>query len=158
MAKKTIAKIVDELVRPIVDENGLDLWDISFEKEGSDWYLKIFLDCAERPITIEDCESVSRPLSDKLDETDPITQSYFLEVSSPGLGRRLRTKEHLLASVGRPVEVKLIRPKDGVREFYGVISSAKENDFSLDTEEGVFEFPLGECSYVKWADDLDLSF
>lgn len=158
MAKKTIANIVAELARPIVDENGLDLWDISFEKEGSNWYLRILLDCAERPITIEDCEAVSRPLSDKLDEADPITQSYFLEVSSPGLGRRLRTKEHLLASVGRPVEVKLIRPQDGVREFYGVISSAKENNFSLDTEEGVFEFSLGECSYVKWADDLDLLF
>ena len=89
MAKKTIANIVAELARPIVDENGLDLWDISFEKEGSDWYLRILLDCTERPITIEDCEAVSRPLSDKLDETDPITQSYFLEVSSPGLGRRL---------------------------------------------------------------------
>lgn len=158
MAKKTISNIVAELARPIVDKNGLDLWDISFEKEGSDWYLRILLDCAERPITIEDCEAVSRPLSDKLDETDPITQSYFLEVSSPGLGRRLRTKEHLLASVGRPVEVKLIRPKDGVREFYGAISSAKENNFSLDTEDGVFEFSLSECSYVKWADDLDLSF
>lgn len=158
MANKTIAKIVSELARPIVDENGLDLWDVSFEKEGSDWYLRVFLDCAKRPITIDDCEAVSRPLSDKLDETDPITQSYFLEVSSPGLGRRLRTKEHLLASVGRPVEVKLIRPKDGIREFYGVISSANENDFLLDTEEGVFEFSFKECSYVKWADDLDLSF
>ena len=81
--KKNTVGIVTDLVRPITDELGLDLWDVRFEKEGSTWYLRIFLD-KEEGVNIDDCENVSRRLSPILDETDPIVQSYTLEVSSPG--------------------------------------------------------------------------
>lgn len=84
--KKNTVGIVTDLVRPITDELGLDLWDVRFEKEGSTWYLRIFLD-KEEGVNIDDCENVSRRLSPILDETDPIVQSYTLEVSSPGIGR-----------------------------------------------------------------------
>ena len=90
--KKNTVGIVTDLVRPITDELGLDLWDVRFEKEGSTWYLRIFLD-KEEGVNIDDCENVSRRLSPILDETDPIVQSYTLEVSSPGIGRDLRRPE-----------------------------------------------------------------
>lgn len=156
MAKETIAKITADLAQPIVEKQGLCLWDVVYEKEGSDWFLRVYLDGNDRPVTIEDCERVSRPLSDCLDEVDPIAESYYLEVSSAGLGRRLRKKEHLLASVGQSVLVKLIRPLDGVREFYGILTAADGNEFTLETDEGDRLFTLADCSYVKWADDIDL--
>lgn len=92
--KKNTVGIVTDLVRPITDELGLDLWDVRFEKEGSTWYLRIFLD-KEEGVNIDDCENVSRRLSPILDETDPIVQSYTLEVSSPGIGRDLRRRSIL---------------------------------------------------------------
>ena len=79
--KKNTVGIVTDLVRPITDELGLDLWDVRFEKEGSIWYLRVFLD-KEEGVNIDDCENVRR-LSPILDEVDPIAQSYTLEVSSP---------------------------------------------------------------------------
>ena len=155
MAKETVAQITAALSRPIVEKQGLLLWDVVFEKEGSNWYLRVYLDGKGRSVTIEDCEVVSRPLSELLDEADPIEQSYFLEVSSAGLGRRLRKEAHLLASVGQPVVVKLIRPVDGVREFYGTLCSVDKTQFALDTLEGVYHFSLSDCAYVKRADDLE---
>lgn len=158
MAKESIAKITTALARPIAEKQGVRLWDVSFEKEGSNWYLRVYLDGNERPVTIQDCEAVSRPLSELLDQEDPISHSYFLEVSSAGLGRRLRKEEHLLASVGESVVVRLIRPVNGIREFFGRISSVNKTEFTLETQEGTHQFSLSECAYVKWADDLDLSF
>ena len=94
--KKSTVGIVAELVQPIVDQLGLQLWDVRFEKEGSVWYLRVFLD-KEEGINIDDCENVSRQLSPILDEVDPIPQSYTLEVSSPGIGRDLRRPQRLWA-------------------------------------------------------------
>ena len=78
-----------EIVRPIAEENGLIVWDVRFEKEGAMWYLRVFLDHMERPVNISDCEAVTRPLNKLLDETDPIPQTYTLEVGSAGLEREL---------------------------------------------------------------------
>ena len=96
--KKNTVGIVTDLVRPITDELGLDLWDVRFEKEGSIWYLRVFLD-KEEGVNIDDCENVSRRLSPILDEVDPIAQSYTLEVSSPGIGRDLRRHIHILIRI-----------------------------------------------------------
>ena len=97
--KKSTAAAVDELVRPEVEARGLKLWDVRFEKEGSLWYLRIFID-KDGGVNINDCENVSRRVSDLLDEADPIEQSYILEVSSPGIERDLVKKEHFDAFAG----------------------------------------------------------
>ena len=89
----TIAKVHD-MVMPIIDELGLSLWDIVFEKEGAYWYLRVFIDGKDDLASMEDCENVTRPLSKLLDEQDPIEQSYILEVGSPGIGRVLKKEEH----------------------------------------------------------------
>ena len=92
-------KLVRELVQPIADEVGVSVWDVIFEKEGASWYLKVLIDRFDGGLTMDDCEAVTRPLSKKLDEVDPIEVPYMLEVGSPGLGRALKKPEPEKAEV-----------------------------------------------------------
>ncbi len=151
--KKNTVELVTELVTPIVEELGLILWDVRFEKEGSAWFLRVFIDKEEEVISTIDCEAVSRPLSDKLDELDPIDQSYYLEVSSPGIDRQLRKPEHFEACEGMDVVVRLIRPFEGVRDFKGNLAASNDEAFSIipdgKTEEEAITFTYAECAYVK---------
>ncbi|MBR5371501.1 MAG: ribosome maturation factor RimP, partial [Oscillospiraceae bacterium] len=94
------------LVQPIAEEQGLIVWDVRFEKEGALWYLRVFLDHAERAVNITDCENVTRPLNKLLDELDPIPQSYTLEVGSAGLERELIRETHFDACEGCMVHVR----------------------------------------------------
>lgn len=150
---KNTVELVTELVTPIIDSLGLILWDVRFEKEGSAWFLRVFIDKEEEPVSTEDCEAVSRPLSDKLDELDPITQSYYLEVSSPGLDRLLRKPEHFEACEGMDVIVRLIRPYEDIRDFAGNLAASNDKEFSIipsgKTEEEAITFTYAECAYVK---------
>ena len=157
MGKKdgnTVAQVT-KLVEPIVDELGLFLWDVRFEKEGADWYLKILID-SDEGITLEDCEAVSRPLSKRLDETDPIEQSYYLEVSSPGTERELKKPEHFEVCIGDMITVKLIRPLEGKREFYGVLTEYQDGVLKLQNEEAELSFDFADCASVKLRDDFDV--
>ena len=119
--KKNTVGIVTDLVRPITDELGLDLWDVRFEKEGSTWYLRIFLD-KEEGVNIDDCENVSRRLSPILDETDPIVQSYTLEVSSPGIDRPLKKDKELEAHYGTKVDLAFYVPFNGSKQLTVVLT------------------------------------
>ena len=102
---------VYELAAPLAESLGLVIWDVRFEKEGASWYLRVFID-KDEGISIDDCEAMSRPLSDLLDEADPIDQQYFLEVGSAGLERDLVRESHFAASIGAVVRMRLIRPDE----------------------------------------------
>lgn len=104
-----VADVVRSLVQPITDENGLILWDVEFVKEGSEWFLRVYIDRENGGIGIEDCETVSRALDPLLDEADPIPQSYHLEVCSAGLIRDLKTEEQIRRFLGREAEVRLYK-------------------------------------------------
>ena len=148
----TEAKIY-ELVRPIAEEHGLIVWDVRFEKEGAMWYLRVFLDHMERPVNIADCEAVTRPLNKILDETDPIPQTYTLEVGSAGLERELIRETHFDACEGSKVRVRMIRPlEDGTKELTGILQSCDRENVTLAAEEGVRELPLAGIAFVKLAD------
>lgn len=108
MSKK-VTDITEELVSPIVDELGLELVDIEFKKEGKNWFLRVFID-TENGVDIEDCGTVSERLSEKLDELDPITEAYFLEVSSPGAERPLKKEKDIYKAVGKNVHVTTYEP------------------------------------------------
>ena len=123
---KNIASVVKELVTPIADEMGYYLWDVEFVKEGADKYLRITLD-NEEGITIEDCEKFHRAIDPVLDEADPISEAYILEVSSPGIERELKTAAHVEACEGWDVEVKLYAPKNGSKVFRGVLAGYDED-------------------------------
>lgn len=117
MSKK-ITEVTEELVMPILVEMNLELVDIEFVKEGKNWYLKVFID-SEKGIDIEDCGKVSEQLSEKLDETDPITYPYFLEVSSPGAERPLKKPTDITKAIGKQVHIKTYEPINDEKIFEG---------------------------------------
>ncbi|MCM1065296.1 MAG: ribosome maturation factor RimP [Eubacterium sp.] len=112
----------EQLLAPIAEANQVSIYDVEYVKEGSDYYLRAYIDKPEG-VNIQDCENVSRALSDVLDEEDFIPDAYILEVSSPGLGRALKKDKHLQASIGQEVEVRLFKPIDKCREFSGILES-----------------------------------
>ena len=117
---KNIAATVRSLVTPVAEEMGFFIWDVEFVKEGADKYLRITLD-NEEGININDCEAFHRAIDPILDEADPISESYILEVSSPGIERELKYPEHIDACEGWDVEVKLYAPRNGSKQFRGVL-------------------------------------
>ena len=104
-----IVALAEELVAPVIAENHFELVDVEYVKEAGNYYLRYYID-KEGGITIDDCETVSRYVSDKLDETDPIEDNYILEVSSPGLGRPLVKPKDFARNIGKDVEIKLYKP------------------------------------------------
>lgn len=118
-----ITEKVQELVTPITNELGLELVDVEFIKEGNDWFLRVYVDTPERNIDIEQCALVSEKLSEELDRTDPITQNYFLEVSSPGAERPLNKDEDFEQAIGQYVYMKTYAPVNGMKEFEGFLLS-----------------------------------
>ncbi len=156
MAKgKKAIDIVEEIVKPVCDEMGLILWDVRFEKEGPDWYLRIFID-KEGGVFIEDCEKLSRTVDPMIDEADPINQAYYFEVSSAGLGRKLTKDFHFEAKKGQIALAKLIRPIDGVREIKGTIEGYSDGVVTLSNENGSHNVNVKDTSFIKLCDDEDL--
>lgn len=142
------AEIVYELAKPIAESLGLTIWDVRFEKEGSTWILLVVID-KEGGVSIDDCEAMSRPLDKKLDEVDPIEQSYCLEVSSAGLERELTRDWHFDRCKGEQVCLKLIRPYNGGREFSGTLLGLENGAVSIQTEQDKYSFLLTEVAYVR---------
>ena len=150
MAKKdspTVQK-VSELARPAAEELGLILWDVRFEKEGASWFLRVFIDKADG-VSIDDCEAVSRPLSDALDQADPIEGSYTFEVSSAGADRVLKKPEHFAQFLGSEAEVKLYRPREGHKSFVGPLLSYADGDVTLEISGSPVTFEKKEVALTR---------
>lgn len=148
-------RTVWEIVEPIANELGLSIWDVRFLKEGASWYLRIFID-KEGGVCIDDCVDLTHAINGPLDEADPIEQAYFLEVSSPGVERDLVRDEHFAAFIGADIKVKLIRPVDGKREFFGILESFEDGNVTMKLEnEESFTFNKKEASWIK-LDDFDM--
>ena len=134
--KKSIKETVKEAIEPTVTELGYRIWDVTYSKIGADYHLEITID-KDGGIDIQDCERVHRAVDPILDEADPIESFYYLEVSSPGLERELKTPEHLAASVGETVEVRLFAPRDGVKSFTGTLGEPSESgEVAVETADG----------------------
>ncbi len=125
----------EALLIPILEEKGYEMVDVEYVKEGNNWYLRAYVD---KPggITINDLESVSRQLSDLLDEKDFISDAYILEVSSPGLGRPLKKERDFDRSIGEEVEVHLYRSLNGNKQYVGLLKSYDKDTITIETEEG----------------------
>lgn len=157
-----IAAVAYKLAKPIADELGLGIWDITYEKEGALRYLRVLIERPGGSIDMDDCEAMTRPLSKALDEADPIEEQYILEVGSPGLGRQLRKKEHFEEYRDCPVRIRYIREHEGVKEFIGIIRDYDEGTKALtvltekgdDTEE--IQVKLSETAFVRLYDDEDI--
>ena len=146
-----MAKVTDTvaaLATPIVEAAGCSLWDVEYVKEAGQWFLRLYID-KEGGISIEDCEAVSRPMSDLLDEADPIEGSYVFEVSSAGADRVLKTPEHFAMFRDTEVEVKLYRPREGRKEFVGLLQSYADGGVVIDMNGQSAEFTKQEIALVR---------
>ena len=126
-----VTDVVAALAAPVVEGCGCTLWDVEYVKEAGEWYLRLYID-KEGGASINDCEAVSRPVSDLLDEADPIPDSYLFEVSSAGLDRALKKPEHFEKCMGQQVDVRLYRPQDGQKEFTGALTGYQDGDVLVD--------------------------
>lgn len=146
-----MAKVTDtvaQLALPFVESAGCSLWDVEYVKEAGEWFLRIYID-KEGGVSIEDCEAVSRPLSDKLDEADPIEGSYTLEVGSAGIDRVLRKSEHFAAFLGSEVEVRLYRAREGKKEYVGLLRGYADGGVTLEEGGGTITFEKKDIAQVR---------
>lgn len=146
--KKTIRETVREAIEETVLDLGYRIWDVTYSKIGADYHLEITID-SDAGIGIEDCEKVHRAIDPILDECDPIEDFYYLEVSSPGVERELRTDEHIVASLGAKVEAKLFAPKDGVKSLVGILSAYEDGKLLIKTELSELSLERGEVSKLR---------
>lgn len=146
MAKVTEA--VAALALPAVEAAGCTLWDVEYVKEAGVWYLRLYID-KEGGVSINDCEAVSRPVSDLLDEADPIEGSYTFEVSSAGADRALKKPEHFSACMGQEVEVKLYRAMEGRKEWVGVLAGYESGNVTLTAPAGEVTFEKKDVAQVR---------
>lgn len=141
-----ISDRVSELVRPLIEEQGLELWDVEYVREGGSYYLRIFID-KEGGVTIDDCEKISKLLDPVLDEADPVPDSYVFEVGSPGIERELKCSSHFERYIGEQVEVKLYKAVDGAKVYTGRL--AGYSDGSVTVECGNGEICFGKDNVAK---------
>jgi ribosome maturation factor RimP len=139
---------VDNLLRKIIEDLGYELYDVIYEKEGKDYYLRIFID-KDGGVDLNDCERVNNAINDILDEADYIKDQYFLEVSSPGLERTLRKKEHFLKQIGNEIMVKLYRPIDKKKEFSGTLTYYDDESIGLDIQGNEIKIDLKDIALAK---------
>ncbi|MEH7177178.1 ribosome maturation factor RimP [Neobacillus vireti] len=149
-----VTKVVEELAQPIIQELALELVEVEFVKEGKNWFLRVYID-KENGVDIEDCGIVSERLSEKLDELDPITQNYFLEVSSPGAERPLKKAKDFEKAIGKNVFIKTYEPIDGEKGFEGTLldynGEIVKIEMKIKTRKKVIEIPFEKVASARLA-------
>lgn len=146
--KKSVKDTVREAIEPTVIGLGYSIWDVTYSKIGADYHLEITID-SENGIGIDDCERVHRAIDPILDECDPIEGFYYLEVSSPGIERELRTDAHIAACIGETVEAKLFAQRDGRKTVVGILDSYEDGCVVISEGEGAVSIPRAEISKLS---------
>ncbi len=155
MAKIRIKELVADILAEFLENNGYELYNVEFIKEGKDWFLRVSIDRTDDSaggIGTDDCEKVSKFLSARLDELDPIEQNYYLEVSSPGMGRALLKESDYVRFAGRLVDVTLYQGIDGKKSFFGKLFGIQDGNLVLiDEKENKIEIPMEKVAKTKLA-------
>lgn len=138
----------EELLQPIAQENGVEIYDVEYVREGSNRYLRAYIDKPDG-VSIDDCEAVSRKLSEVLDREDFIPDAYILEVSSPGLGRTLKKDRHFEKSLGQEVEIKLFQPVEKCKEFTGILQSYDKDSITIDSNGQELRFERNKIALAR---------
>ena len=148
-----VTELTARLAAPIIEEQGCSLWDVEYVKEAGTWYLRGYID---KPggITVNDCETVSRAFSDKLDEDDFIEESYIMEISSPGLDRPLKKEKDFARSIGKLVEIRTYRPIEKQKEFCGELTAYDNNSVTISEEGTPRTFDKKDIALVRLAIDF----
>lgn len=150
---RTYETRTEEILLPIAEKCGVEIYDVEYVKEGNKWFLRAYID-KEGGVNIDDCENVSRALSAKLDELDFIEENYTLEVSSPGLGRMLKKERHFLKSIGEEVEVKLYKALDNKKQYVGILKSYHDGDVTIETGDKEITFLKADVATVRLTFDF----
>lgn len=141
----------EKFLLPLLEEHQFELVDVEYVKEAGNWYLRAYID-KEGGITVDDCEVISRVLSDWLDKEDFIQDSYIMEVSSPGLGRPLKKEKDFQRSLGEEVELRLFKARNKQKEFTGILKSYDKETVTIEMEDGTEEtFARGELALIRLA-------
>ena len=151
--KETYEQKAEALLMPIIEQHNFELVDVEYVKEGSNWYLRAYID-KEGGITVDDCEVVSRAFSYKLDEEDFIEEAYIMEVSSPGLGRPLKKEKDYKRSMGKELEIRTYRAIHKEKEFYGVLKAYDDDSVTIENEQGQQTFQKSEIALIRLAFDF----
>ncbi|GIP27341.1 ribosome maturation factor RimP [Paenibacillus sp. J23TS9] len=150
MSTTKIKEIVEEMVQPFMDEHNFELVDVEYVKEGSNYFLRVYVD-KEGGIDIDDCGMVSEYLSQKLDENDPIPTAYFLEVSSPGAERPLKKSEDVAKAVGKDVFVTVYEAVNGLKEFEGRLLSFENEELVISAGKKQYTIPYAKVASARLA-------
>lgn len=134
MGRKGIVNMIKEQCEPIIEELGYDLVDLEYVKENNKYFLRVYIGKADG-ISIDDCQKISKVVGDKLDELDPIEESYYLEVSSPGLDRPLKTDKDFKRNLGKSVELSLYKELDGKKKYFGELINFTEEYIEIQKDE-----------------------
>lgn len=152
--KEMYEQRTEELLLPIMEEHQFELVDVEYVKEGGTWYLRAYID-KEGGITVDDCEIVSRRMSDLLDEQDFIEESYIFEVSSPGLGRPLKKEKDYVRSMGKELEIRTYRAINKEKEFYGILKAYDESTVTIEMEDQTeMTFAKTDIALIRLAFDF----
>lgn len=151
--RETYEEKTESLLSPIVERFGVEVYDVEYVKEGKEYYLRVYIDKPEG-VNIQDCENVSRALSDALDDADFIPDAYILEVSSPGLGRVLKKDKHLEKSLGEAVELKAYKPIDGQKEFEGMLRAYDAESVTIEVNGDLRRFDRPDIATIRLALDI----
>lgn len=143
-----VTELSAKLAEPVVTSLGCSLWDVEYIKEAGSFYLRIYIDKPDG-VSIEDCEAVSRTLSDLLDEADPIQEPYTFEVSSAGADRTLKRAEHFAAFMGKPVDVRLYKTVNGSKAHTGILADYQDGNVSLTCGQETLLFSKQDVSHVR---------
>ena len=148
MAYSKTEQAAFDLAKDIVEQYDCYIYDIEYIKEGANKFLRIYAD-KDGGISIDECEKISRKLSTLLDEKDLIKENYILEVSSPGIERKLKTKEHFEKYIGKSVDINLFKPLDGQKQITGILKGFDDGLITIEADTGLFTINQKEASYVK---------
>ena len=149
LAYSKLEQKILEMAKPIAEDLGCYVYDVEYVKEGKSRFLRIFADKEEGGISLDECEAISRRMSDALDEADPIKENYCLEISSPGIERRLRNPEHFERYMGETIEIGFFKAVNGAKSVLGVLTDYKDGEISIDTENEKMSIMQSETTYVK---------
>ena len=143
-----IEKKIQRIIEATIIDLGYLLYDVEYAKEGKDYFLRIYIDNS-KGIDLDDCEKVSSSITDLLDKEDPIKEQYFLEVSSPGIERVLRSDKHLQDNIGAEVQIKLFKPIDKKKEYIGELRNFNNNIITIEIEGKMLEIERKDISQIK---------
>ena len=145
-----IEEAAERLAKPLAEGLGLEIYDVEYKKEGPHFFLRVYI-CGSRPVTLDDCEKISRPLSTALDEAEITSDAYFLEVSSPGIERVLSREKHIKDALGEKVEIKLFTPLDGKKKLCGTLKNYSDGCLFIydDVADKEYKIEKNKASRIK---------